>query len=191
MQSARVPTDPTPRRRAGAGLAARRLLAWLVDWLCILGWVALTAAIGVPLDLAGVLAPAGYATLNVIGGVVVVLPVVLAAGWAESRPSGATPGKRVLRLQVDAVGGPPSFRVALLRNIVKIGVPWLLGHAAVFAIVASSGTGGPVPVGVWLLTGAAYLMPIAWIVSLFVGGGRTPYDRICGTRVVAVGPEAG
>ncbi|WP_188743161.1 hypothetical protein [Agromyces bauzanensis] len=35
-----------------------------------------------------------------------------------------------------------------------------------------------------MLTAAAYVIPLVWIVSLFVAGGRTPYDRISGTMVV-------
>lgn len=174
----------------GMGISGRRLVAWLIDWTCILAWVAITAAIGVPLHLAGMIAPTGYGALNLIAALVVVVPVVVGAAWFESRSVAATPGKRVMRLRVRTTGGRPPFRIALLRNTLKIGVPWLIGHAAVFAIVASSGTTDPVPVWVWLLTGAAYLIPLIWIGSLFFAGGRTPYDRAIGTDVVrdAVGP---
>jgi uncharacterized RDD family membrane protein YckC len=169
-------------------VGGRRLAAWLIDWTIILVWVGITAAIGVPLRLAGIVAPTGFGTLNLIAALVVVVPVVGGATWFESRSVAATPGKRVMRLRVRTAGGRPSFRVALLRNTLKIGVPWLIGHAAVFAIVASSGTTDPVPVGVWLLTGAAYLIPIIWVGSLFVAGGRTPYDRVTGTDVVRDAP---
>ena len=165
-------------------LAGRRIAAWLIDWGCILVWVAATAAIGVPLFLGGVITAMNDLALNVIGAVVVIIPVVLAAAWCESRRSGATPGKRVMGLVVRAGTDRPAFRLALLRNTLKLGVPWLIGHAAVFAIVSSSGAGDAVPAGVWVLTGLAYLIPIVWVASLFVGQGRTPYDRICGTEVV-------
>ncbi|WP_136709104.1 RDD family protein [Agromyces sp. H66] len=164
-------------------LGVRRISAWLIDWACILGWVALTAAIGVPLYLAGVTSPMGVGTLNVISALVVVVPVVVGAAWFESRPRSATPGKRVLGLEVRTDAGRPRFPLALLRNALKIGVPWLIGHAAVFAITTSSADGGSVAVGVWVLVAAAYVIPIVWIVSLFVAGGRTPYDRLSGTTV--------
>jgi Na+/melibiose symporter-like transporter len=175
-----------------AGIGGRRLVAWLIDWMCILVWVAMTAAIGVPLYLAGIIAPTGYEGMNLIAALVVVVPVVVGAAWFESRSVAATPGKRVLRLRVRTAVGRPPFRVALLRNTLKIGMPWLIGHAAVFAIVARSGTTDSVPVWVWLLTGAAYLIPLIWIASLFIASGRTPYDRIIGTDVVrdGVGPAA-
>jgi hypothetical protein len=64
-----------------------------------------------------------------------------------------------------------------------VAVPWTIGHAAVYGIVASGGE-STVPVQVWLLTAVAYVLPIAYVVTLFVGSGRTPYDRIAGTAVV-------
>jgi hypothetical protein len=81
-------------------------------------------------------------------------------------------------------GRRPRFGAALVRNALKIGVPWLIGHAAVFAITTGSADGGDVPAGVWVLTAAAYVVPLVWIVSLFIAGGRTPYDRLSGTTVV-------
>ncbi|MEV1128547.1 RDD family protein [Agromyces sp. NPDC049794] len=165
-------------------ISGRRIVAWLIDWACILGWVGLTAAIGVPLYLAGVTPSMDVATLNLVGALVVVVPAVVGAAWFESRRRAATPGKRVLDLEVRTDAGSPRLPVALLRNALKIGVPWLIGHAAVFAITSSSADDGTVAVGVWVLTAAAYVIPLAWIVLLFVAGGRTPYDRLSGTTVV-------
>ncbi|WP_132047406.1 RDD family protein [Curtobacterium sp. PhB136] len=163
-------------------LGGSRLLAWLVDWACVLGWVALTAAVGVPLYLAHVIRPTNVVVLNVVGALVIVMPVVLALAWCESRREAATVGKRVMKLVVRANARSPRLTVAIARNTLKIGVPWLIGHAAVFTIVRASGDDG-VPVGVWALTVCAYVLPLAWIFSLFVGRGRTPYDWACGTEV--------
>ncbi|MBN9609843.1 MAG: hypothetical protein BGO26_18025 [Actinobacteria bacterium 69-20] len=162
--------------------ASRRILAWLIDWACILGWVAVTAAVGVPLYLAGVITRTGALTLNAIGAVVVVVPVALAAAWFESRSNPATPGKRVLGLVVCAAAGTPRFGQTLTRNALKIGLPWLVGHAAVIAIVNTSA--GETPISVWALLVVAYLLPLTWIASLFVGTGRTPYDRASRTIVI-------
>ncbi len=41
-----------------------------------------------------------------------------------------------------------------------------------------------VPLAVWVLTAAAYVLPIVHFASLFIGSRRTPYDRICGTVVL-------
>lgn len=160
-------------------------IGWFIDWACILIWVAFTAAVGVPLYLAGVIAPRNTAELNLVGAVVMVVPVVVAAAYFESRPIAATPGKRALGLAVIGHSKRPRFAVVLVRNLLKLAVPWLIGHAVVFAIVTSSSTpDAVVPTGVWILTVAAYLIPLVWIVSLFVRGGRTPYDRLTGTSVM-------
>jgi len=164
----------------------RRLTAFLIDWLVILAWVAVTAAIGVPLYAAGVTAPMDPLALNVVSALVVVVPVVLGLGWAEASGRQATPGKRVRRLRVVDAGTGDAVTVgrALWRNVLKIGLPWTIGHAAVIAIVFENDEGsvaGPV----WVLTALAYVLPLVYVISLFVRDGRTPYDRAAGTRVVA------
>jgi hypothetical protein len=161
-----------------------RLLAWLVDWACILGWAAVTAAIGVPLYLAGATRGIDAVTVNVVSAVVLVVPVTLALAWLESSRWQASVGKRLRRLRVtDARSGTRvSFGRALLRNAVKLSLPWTIGHAAVIEIVGV-GPAAQVPVGVWVLTAVAYLLPIWYVVSLFVGSGRPPYDRLARTRV--------
>ena len=64
----------------------------------------------------------------------------------------------------------------------KIAVPWTIGHAAVIGIVASS-TASSIPPSIWVVTTLAYAQPLAYVASLFLGTGRTPYDRISGTTV--------
>jgi len=163
----------------------RRIAAWLIDWLCILGWVAVTAAVGVPLYLAGVIAPSGLLLLNVIGAVVIVIPVVLGASFFESGKRAATPGKRALRLRVESHGAGPSLPRAVARNALKLGVPWLIGHAAAFAISTQSASHSGVSAAIWTLTGFAYLLPIAYVVSLFLPSGRTPYDLLAHAEVAS------
>jgi uncharacterized RDD family membrane protein YckC len=160
----------------------RRIAAWLVDWACILGWVAVTAAVGVPLYLAGIISPAGTVALNVVGAIVIVLPVVIALALFESSRRAATPGKRVLGLRVCAHDARPAFLRALGRNALKIGLPWLIGHAAVFALVTQNAP-GRMPAWVWIYPALAYVIPIAWIVSLFLPSGRTAYDIVTRTTV--------
>ncbi|MDN5762969.1 MAG: RDD family protein [Microlunatus sp.] len=167
-----------------AAPARFRITAWLIDCLWILAWAMVTASLGVPAYRAGWIQPASMIGLNLIGAVVVVVPVVAAAAWFESRAVSATPGKRLLNLVVLSPTGCPAFLAALLRNAVKIGLPWLIGHAAVFAIVATSSRGtGSIPIWVWVLTGVAYAIPVLYLVSLFAAGGRTVYDRLSHTTV--------
>lgn len=167
-------------------LAWRRLTAWIIDWLVILAWVAVTAAVGVPLYAAGVTAALGVVALNVVSAVVVVLPVVAGLAWAEAGRRHASVGKRVRRLRVvDArTGEGVTLGRALLRNALKVGLPWTIGHVAVIALVTGSADGTVAPTG-WVVTALAYVLPLIYVISLFVGDGRTPYDRIAGTRVVA------
>jgi uncharacterized RDD family membrane protein YckC len=63
------------------------------------------------------------------------------AARAESGPNAATPGKQRYDLRVeDADSGSLSCGWAVLRNVLKIGLPWQLGHtvAVVLPSVGSS-----------------------------------------------------
>ncbi len=53
----------------------------------------------------------------------------------------------------------------------------------VYALASGSTQAAPVSPWIWALTVAAYVLPIVYAVSLFFGEGRTPYDRITGTKV--------
>jgi uncharacterized RDD family membrane protein YckC len=159
-------------------------VAWLVDWLCFLVWLALVAAVGIPLYLSGVTGQWSVATTNVVSALVTAVPLTIFLAVLESGSRQASVGKRVLGLKVVGVGdgGRLSFASALLRNMLKVAVPWTVGHAAAIALVGSGSTTiGP---GLGALTAAAYVLPIAYVVSLFVGEGRTPYDRAGAARVV-------
>ncbi|WP_230208286.1 RDD family protein [Microlunatus sp. Gsoil 973] len=167
----------------------RRLLGWLIDWCCILVWAAVLAAIAVPLYRGGLIPGLSSAAGNLVATAVLVIPVTLGLAGLESRRGVATIGKRVTGLRVTTVAGVrPGFGRAVARNGLKITVPWLIGHADVYALVASSDAA--VPGWLWVLTAAAYILPTVWIVSLFIGSGRTPYDRIAGTTVRATGRAA-
>ena len=160
------------------------MLAWVVDWLCILVWVAIIAAIGIPLYLAGITGGLTVVAQNIIAALVLVVPVTLMLAWLESSARKASIGKRVRHLLVvnSRTGQRVSFRRALARNTMKIAVPWTIGHAAVYGIVVSSAAGSITP-AVWIATVLAYALPLAYVASLFFGTGRTPYDRISGTTV--------
>lgn len=162
-----------------------RLVAWLIDWLCVSTWVAASAAVGVPLYLAGRTRGLSTITLNIIASTAVVMPVTIGLAWLESSAREATIGKRTRRLRVvDAdTGSRIPFRRALLRNAVKIAVPWMLGHAVVYEIVQTS-KAGDVPGWLAVATGGAYVLPAVYVVSLFVRRGRTPYDWMSRTTVI-------
>jgi uncharacterized RDD family membrane protein YckC len=161
-----------------------RLLAWLIDWMCILAWVAVTAAVGVPLYLTGLTRTLTSGVLNVIATIVIVVPVTVALAKMESGPRQATVGKRIRGLRVldSGRGSRANFGQALLRSGLKVALPWTLGHWVAFELSQSTG-GDPVPPWAWAATASAYVLPIGYVGSLFLGRGRTPYDRISGTVV--------
>jgi hypothetical protein len=163
----------------------KRLAAWLVDWLLVLAWAGVVASVGVPLYLTGVTAGLGTFAVNIIAVLVLVAPVTVALAALEAGRHQATIGKRSQHLMVtDAAGGGRlPFRRALGRNALKIALPWGIGHAAVFGIVAD-GAADPVSAWIWAVTAVAYIVPLVYLVALFVGAGRTPYDRLSGTSVV-------
>ena len=121
----------------------RRLVAWFVDWLLVLGWVAITAAVGIPLFLSGVTRGLSAVALNLVATLVLVAPVTVGVAVLESGVREATIGKRARQLIVVNVATSQrrSLKRALLRNAVKIALPWTIGHAAVYGIVRTSATG--------------------------------------------------
>lgn len=162
-----------------------RLAAWLVDWLCISGWLAALGAVGAALYVSGALRDLSGEVANVAAFLVLILPVTLVLAWLESSVRGGTVGKRARRLRViDAsTGSRVSFRRALLRNAVKTAVPWELAHTVVYRL-AEGGEGGSAPMWLIVATVATYLLPATYVVALFMGRGRTPYDWLSGTFVV-------
>ena len=70
-----------------------RLLAWVIDWISILAWVALIAAAGVPLWLAGITGGLTVVALNIIATLFLVVPVTLMLAWFESSARQASIGK--------------------------------------------------------------------------------------------------
>lgn len=147
----------------------------------MLGWIGLVAAVGVPLDLYGVISLSGQLVQNLVG-LIVIAPIVGAVAWWESRQRAATIGKRALHLVVEHNGARPGFARALLRNILKLGAPWLIAHAAVFAMVDSSAPGQTSTRATSLLI-CSYVLPILWLVTFLLPGGRALYDRLSSTQV--------
>lgn len=160
-----------------------RIGAWLMDWLFIAIYLAVLAGVGY---LAGTpewdLDPL---SATFLAFAVSVLPVVLWLAWWEAGPRSATPGKRLLHLRVVAAdgGAPIGFGQALVRNAVKVGIPWQLGHV-IFAWFAINDPAEGMPF--WLLAVVAvdYVLMFWFLGALFVGQRRPPYDRFARSRVI-------
>src|SRR5690625_1501182 len=107
-------------------LATRRSLAYVCDCLGSLGIATATA----PLDLLA--RRSGRRANNALALAARTGPRVaamLVAARQESGRTGATLGKQHQRLQVTSREGHRlSYGRALLRNAIKIAIPWQLGH---------------------------------------------------------------
>ncbi|APX32887.1 hypothetical protein BH708_09345 [Brachybacterium sp. P6-10-X1] len=168
-------------------LARRRATGYLLD--CT-GYLGIAAAI-IPLGLAvNALTDLGshrsyaYAVSAVHPAIATVV-----AARAESGPSRATWGKRRRGLQVKDLRGaavdeaPIPLPRALLRNTVKIFVPWQLGHVtAVGAAYGDFETLRPATVVASVLT---YGVIGTFALTGLRGTGRGPHDLVAGTLVVS------
>lgn len=162
-------------------LAWRRIAAWGIDWLTISCYAGALVPAGLWLGERSVrLSPAGW---NAVSFVLLIAPAtVWLVAW-EAKGPGATPGKRLLRLRVRTEhGGRLPWRRAVVRNAVKVTLPWELGHTAAF-LLADPRTGGSLSlIGI----GSAFVacaLAAVYVVALFVGQGRTPYDRAAAAEV--------
>jgi len=188
-----------------AAFVVKRLAAFAIDWCVIVVWGTIVFAGawllngGLPSD------PGGPWRAQAIAFVAMTLPVLLYFAICESRPAGATLGKRLLGLRVVAVdprrvsaqpgaaaaaaaaasadaparAARAAFGRTLARNAVKL-APWELGHTVAQQAVYSGETG--MSPGWILVSVVAMAGPIAWAVGL-VWTGRTPYDALVGTAV--------
>jgi len=162
-------------------LAVRRIAAWSVDWLVIVGYAAALVPLGLLLNDRSV--QLSSLAWNLISFGLLIVPVtVWLAAW-EAGPRAATPGKRLARLRVLANDGrPPGFGRSLARNGLKVALPWELGHTAAF-VLATSSADGAVMTAASICGITACVIVLGYLASLFVGSGRTPYDRVTGTSV--------
>ena len=165
-------------------LALRRLGAWLLDCFFVLWWVMIIGSVVVPLYLGGLTGRLGPIGANVLTAVLIVVPVTGLLAVQESGAKRSTFGKRLLRLGVqDAAGARLGLGRAIARNTVKFAVPWVFAHAAVVGLWLTSGP--TVSPGLWPLLAVAYLLPLALVVSLFVGRGVAIHDRVSRSRVTS------
>ena len=169
----------------------QRLLAFGIDYLLIAAYLALLAATSLAVGWALrrerrlPATPRERAWGHVVSFLSLTLPITLYFARAESLPRGATFGKRALGLRVITMGGDRvPFRCALLRAALKF-TPWEIAHTTLWQT-----PGWPVEPRLtafhWLGYGLSLLLSAWYVVTLFAGRHRTPYDRIAGTRVVAV-----
>ena len=167
----------------------RRIAALLIDYAVILGWIAVVilASAVVALISGGFADWLSWGTTiaELLGFVVLVLPVGIYLFVTESSSRQATLGKRVLRMRVVAVDGSrASAGRILVRTIVKL-LPWEFAHFLVWHTVDALAKGVEFPG--WLVAGliVADLLPVAYVLTVALQRDRRgPHDLVAGTRVV-------
>jgi uncharacterized RDD family membrane protein YckC len=182
-----VPPAAQPRPAPGW----RRVVAGGIDYAVVVAYLGVLGLAGVIARAAGLLpeqitTPGGRVAGQLAVLAVLTVPVTLWFAWWEAAPRGATPGKRLLGLGVSRLdGGGLSWPRSLVRSTAKIAVPWELAHTGVWNSLTWPGPDAPV--NVVLFTAANGLL-VLYVVMLFLGAHRPPYDRLAGTVVGAAPP---
>jgi uncharacterized RDD family membrane protein YckC len=158
-----------------------RLAAVAVDGATYLIIPALLIPVGLLLTRRGV--TLSSPAVNAIGFVLVIAPATAWAAWWEVRPRGCTPGKRLLRLQVidQRTRALPSPKQAVVRNLIKIALPWELGHTVALGYAYTEGS--VVPSWSWTLTAVTYGWLLLTLILLIISSHRPVHDRLARTVV--------
>lgn len=162
-------------------LIFKRILAWLIDWILILVYVCILFGTMMALASSGVLKLESVHPFKgqLIGFFSLTLPVVLYYILFEASARHATPGKRVMKIEVTA----NSLRTSqiILRNIMKF-LPWEFAHAGILWInyIQTPET----PLWIWFLLITPQVMVVAYMMSMIATkGSGSLYDKMAGTRV--------
>jgi uncharacterized RDD family membrane protein YckC len=175
----------------------RRIAALLIDYVLILGWMAVVFGVSMAIlattgSLPNWLA-AGTAVAELLGFAVLVLPVGIYLWATESSSRQATVGKRALGMRVVTMdGAKPSRRRILVRTAVKL-LPWEWAHFWVWQLMAIVLTGG-IEFPAWLVVGlvSSQVLPVAYVLCVAIQKDRRgPHDLVAGTRVVRSYSELG
>jgi uncharacterized RDD family membrane protein YckC len=162
-------------------LIFKRMLAWIIDWVVILLYAVLLFSAMMFLTSLGIikLGEMHPAKGQFIGFLTLTFPVILYGILFEAGKRHATPGKRVMKIEV--TGTPLTTREIVLRNIIKF-LPWEFGHAGILWInyIKSPET----PLWIWLLLIGPQVMVVVYSMSIVATkGSRSLHDMIAGTRV--------
>lgn len=167
-------------------LSPSRLFAFAIDYGVIFACGAIlfgvTAAVLSP-NLAEFDTTRPRIQQHALAFVTLTLPVWLYFTVLETGEPSATLGKRLMKLRVASTGeGGIRFGQVAIRNAIKF-APWEIAHAAIWYVPQRPFL-DPMPI----LNLAACIMScgiaLLFAFSLFIGDGRTPYERLSRTRVV-------
>lgn len=173
----------------------RRVAALLLDYLVVLAWMAVLAAVSLVVfltmgdypDVLGAIGPFGAQAVFFL---LLTLPVGLYLFLSESRPAQATWGKRRMGLLVKSLdGGRPGRGQVAIRTIVKL-LPWEISHSLIWqmqAVFYRSGYEAEIPTWVFVGLGAVDAAILVYLGTSLFGRQRGPHDRA--SRTVVVDPE--
>jgi uncharacterized RDD family membrane protein YckC len=164
-------------------------MALLVDYALIVAYLVVVSIVG----LFVALATGGFANwlalgtlgAELLGFVVLVLPVAVYLYLCEASTRQATVGKRLLglRVVVAASGARPGRARILVRTVIKL-IPWEFAHFFVWQAAASAGL-AVFPAWITVGIAVANLLPLGYLVCVLVQRDRRgPHDLVAGTRVV-------
>jgi uncharacterized RDD family membrane protein YckC len=178
-------------------LVIRRLLAFGLDYLVIIGYLIVLAGVSLAMLASGLRTAysAAWATpwsAEAMGFLMLTLPVVLYFAILESSTAGATLGKRALRLRVRGLDGKRlgPWR-SLLRSAVKF-LPWELAHFTIWHYVFATTAHAQPPRWTTISLAFVYALVAAYLITLVVGEShRTIYDRVAGSSVLLIGGGSG
>jgi uncharacterized RDD family membrane protein YckC len=168
----------------------RRLAAFAIDYGVIAVYAGLLAGVSLVVRrMLGVEAELPTTVAQKLAGqasafCAFTLPIVLYFAFAESSRWRATLGKTVMSLRVTTLGDQPvSLKRSLLRSAIKF-APWELAHTAVWHVPDRPFVSEPSILN-WIGWLLAMSIAVFYVLSLFVGARRTPYDWVSGTEVVS------
>lgn len=166
----------------------RRIAAYAIDYVIIAGYIGLLIGIGVGVQRAmgRELTPPESLRSRLLGQAVsfttLTLPIVLYYTLFERSPRQGTLGKQLLRLRVtDQAGRRLTFGRSLARSALKF-APWEIAHVALWHTPGWPINPQPRALN-WACFAFSLLLAGGYVISLFVGARRTPYDVIAGTQV--------
>jgi uncharacterized RDD family membrane protein YckC len=160
----------------------------MLDYVLIAAYLVLVTAVSLSLRASPVRegfnsAMSQPVTAELLGFLLLTLPVVLYFALCEASRQRATFGKRALRLAVVRSDGSRLSRGrALLREAVRF-LPWELSHALLWRVALVHDRG---PIAFWVAAGfvVVYVLVILYLVTLFIGSHRTIYDRLADSIVI-------
>lgn len=161
-------------------LATRRIAAYCADYFVMTAWIGGLVLLA-NTDLFRLSVDDGYAAsapwmMQAQAFALLTLPVWLYLTLFEAFGRRATPGKQLAGLRVEGSLGRIAF-----RNGLKL-LPWEIAHTGIWHGIFYARSSSDTALAYACFAGSIGLTAL-YLARLFMGQGRTPYDRLSGTQV--------